>query len=501
MRFKEAGAATLALAYRLRRLLFGLLSILFGLLIGYSAMLSRAMLEATSSAFLIGLFALIAIQYPIAALLAWLFLNTFIDSWVEIELGAGIPDLSFGRVAVASMLASLLMRVSTGRIKLVRLNITDLFAVATPVAIALAAPLSTDPIHTLQAAISFYFVPLAAFLLTKQLVRDQEKFNWLLGVIAFFGAFAGAYAIYEALTGNILFLEKGQQISRMVRGQTNMRLIVGLVGETGAMGRLLATTLLVTTYIIMESKNVHFKPFWVMGALFQFGGLLATFSRTPLLTFIFGLFILQFTYPALRRILAALLIVVAVTLGTNWQTIQQTEVAQDRLSGIESANGRTTRWEAGMLMWRDRPLRGWGFGQFESMSGRYRTDGRTANMLAVENDYILLLVSTGLLGFLPYVLFLLTPFVDSIRLFRRRKQLETEPDAFIHAGTITLYWAIFACFVLSSFTAVNAQVVSRLIPFALMGGIIGTHQPLLAQAARRTVRAHATSTFAPAPRG
>jgi O-antigen ligase len=115
--------------------------------------------------------------------------------------------------------------------------------------------------------------------------------------------------------------------------------------------------------------------------------------------------------------------------------------------------------------------------------------------LAIENDYLLVLVSAGLIGFLPYLIFLLTPFLDSIRLFRRRHQLAI--DGFIKPGTIALYWAVFACFALGSFTAVNSQVVSRLIPFALMGGIIGTHQPLLARMRRRQPGAQPVPTLAP----
>jgi O-antigen ligase len=505
---KQFTGGILDLLFRARKLIFALIGMGMGYLIGSSAIGSRELHELVLSVCIIGLFMLIAFQYPFAAFLSWLFLNTFIDSWVEIPLGKGIPDLSFGRLAVGLLFTSLLMRVSTRRLGLVPLSSTDFFAFLVPLGIALAAPLSVSPITTVQTAISFYLMPLAAFLLAKQLIRKEVHLDWCLGIIALFGTFAGAYALYETLTGNVLFLAKGAEVGRVLRGDTGVRLIVGLVGETGAMGRLLATTLFVTIYIIMEDKNAYFKPLWLMGALLQFGGLLATFSRTPLLAFILGLFILQFSYPALRKVLVVLVLVVAATVGMNWQQIQRTQVAQDRLSGLDSANGRTMRWEAGIRMWEARPIRGWGFGQYELMSGRFRTDGRRANIHAVENDFLNILVSTGLIGFAPYLLFLLTGFWSSLRLFFRRKQLAV--DGFIRPGTLALYWAIFACFMLGSFTAVNAQVVSRLIPFALIGAIIGTHQPMLARrlgnqfptartAVQTTAHTTARTTVAPLP--
>jgi hypothetical protein len=309
------------------KLLFAFFAIFLGFLISWAAIHSQESVESLLSVLMMALFMLIALYHPLGAFLAWLFLNTFIDSWVELELGRGIPDISFGRFAAFALMVSLFMRVSTGRMRLIPLSATDLFALCTPFAIALSAPQSVQPVATVQTALSMYFIPLIAYFLAKQLVRKQEHLHWLLAVVAIFGAIAGAHALYEGLTGNTLFLAKGQVIDRLHRGNTNLRLIEGLVGETGAMGRILAITLLVTLYMSVESKNSYFKPYWLVGALLQFGGLIITYSRTPILTFLAGLLILQFVYPSLRKFLIVLAIVVAATLAVNWQQIQRTDAA------------------------------------------------------------------------------------------------------------------------------------------------------------------------------
>ncbi|MCC6454715.1 MAG: O-antigen ligase family protein [Caldilineaceae bacterium] len=490
----------LKIAYAYRKVLFACLAIAIGLLIGVTAERPRESLELLSSIFVVGLFILIALYHPLGGFLTWVFMTTFIDTWVKVPMGAGIPDLSFGRVAVFALSVSLLMRVATRTIHLVPLSSTDLFALVIPLAISLSAPLAVDPVATIQTAISMYLVPLAGFMLAKQFIRSEDHLHWLLGVIAFFGVVAGAHAIYEALTGHVIFMAKDQVISRVTRGDTNLRLIVGLIGETGAMGRTLAITLLVTLYYIVENKNSYFKPFWVVGAFVQFGGLAVTLSRTPLLAFLLGMFILQFSYPALRRVLIILTLIVAVTLGLTWERVQQTEAAQDRLSGVQDANGRTSRWQAGFNMWLERPIRGWGTGRYEEWSGRFRADGSRQNIDAIENDYLRILVGAGLIGFLPYAFFLLTILISSIRLFFRRKVLE--PEMFIHTGTIALCWALMGCFLLSSFTAVNSQAITRLLPFVLFGAIVGSHQPLLARESNRqwSLSARAASLIAPAPR-
>jgi O-antigen ligase len=490
----------LEIAYNYRKLLFAALAIALGLLIGVTAERPRESLELLSSVFVVGLFMLIALHHPLGGFLLWIFLTTFIDSWVEIPLGTGIPDLSFGRVAVFALSVSLLMRVTTRTIQLVPLSSTDLFALVIPLAISLSAPLAVDPIGTIQTAITMYMIPLAGFILAKQFIRRDDHLHWLLATIALFGVVAGAHAIYEVLTGHVIFMAKDQVISRVTRGDTNLRLIVGLIGETGAMGRTLAITLLATLYYIVENKNIYFKPFWVVGAFLQFGGLAATLSRTPLLALLVGMFILQFFYPTLRRVLIVLTLIVAVTLAVTWEQVQSTEAAQDRLSGVQDANGRTSRWQTGFNMWLERPIRGWGSGRFEEWSGLYRADGSRRNIDAVENDYLRILVGAGLIGFLPYALFLLTALVSSIRLFFRRKRLE--PEMFIRPGTIALFWAVMSCFLLSSFTAVNSQAITRLLPFVLFGAIVGSHQVLLARQSDRqwSLSATAASIIAPAPR-
>src|SRR5690606_27956274 len=158
--------------------------------------------------------------------------------------------------------------------------------------------------------------------------------------------------------------------------------------------------------------------------------------------------------PTLRRLLIILTIVVAAGLAVNWERIQRAEAAQDRIDGVSDYNDRTGRWEAGLNMWLEQPIIGWGMGRYAEWSGRYRADGSRQNIDAVENDFLLILVGAGLIGFTPYALFLFTAMTSSIHLFFRRKTLES--DGFIHRGTIALFWGIMFCFVVGSLFAINA---------------------------------------------
>lgn len=466
----------------LRKPLLALLAVALGGGIGLLTVGYGDMVQVTTSLLVIILIGLLTLSIPLYGFLGWLFGAALLDSWVELPLGAGLPDLSFNRFAILFLALTLLLPVVTGRRRLSHIGLTDLCILLTPLGFALAARLSAQPVTVVQTALSLYLIPASAYFFAKHLIRDRASLHQMFWVIAAFGIFAGAYALYESLTGHVLFLAKEQEVRRLYRGESNLRLIVGLVGSTGGMGRVLTTTLLVTIYLLLESRHGLLKPWLLGGALLQFGGLLVTFSRTPLLALLVGLLLLQFVYPRLRLVLILGSLFVALNFAVNWQQIQATEVAQNRLNGESDYIDRTARWTAGVNMWLERPLFGWGVGHFATLSGQYRADASSRNFDAVENDFLYLLVSAGLAGFLPYALFLLTPFAKSLLLFGR--SYSRAWFSFIQSRTVVLYWAIFLCFLIGSFTARNVEPIVTLLPFALTGAIIGSQEVFLVQ--RRT---------------
>jgi O-antigen ligase len=467
----------------IRKPLLAMLAIALGGGIGLLAVGDGETIQVTTSLLVIILFGLLTLSAPLYGFLVWLFGAAMLDSWVELPLGVGLPDLSFNRFTVLFLALTLLLPVVTGRTRLPHMGLTDLCILLGAIGFALAARLSPQPVAVVQTALSLYLIPASAYFFAKHLIHDRDSLHQMFWVIVTFGAFAGACALYEGITGTILFPLKEQAGQRLYRGETNLRLILGVVGSTGGMARVLAITLLVTLYLIMESRHPLLKPWLLVGALFQFGGLLITFSRTPLLALLAALALLQWVYPRLRLLLLVGGLFVALFFAVNWQQIQATEVAQDRFTGVADYQDRSTRWQAGVNMWLERPLWGWGVGHFAAFSGQFRTDSVERNFDAVENDFLYVLVSAGLVGFLPYATFLLAPFWKSIGLFRQTRYWTW--IGFIQSHTVVLYWAILLCFLIGSLTARNVQPIVKLLPFALFGAIIGSQEGLLARRVHR----------------
>jgi O-antigen ligase len=435
----------------------------------------------------IALFAIVMRQ-PLNGLLIWVFFLPFLESYINIPMGKGIPDLSFSRFLIAFMSIAILAKGAAGKFRLSKISLTDVFVVLATAGLIMTASQSIDPRPTgvVQMTLSWHFSPMASYFFAKNLVRSKRDLKRLLWVIALLGALSGLYAIYELTTGNVLFLSKGRTAEDydLYRG-SSIRMIRGIWGATGSMGRAVALTIPITFYLWIEApKGQPSRLILLLMLGFEAAGLLIAMSRTPWYSTMIALFIMQFFYPKFRKVFLILLCVAAVLLWATWDQVAESQVAERVNDKVSTLEGRSTRWETGLNMWWARPLRGWGYGRYAQESGRFRTDGIRKNIIAVENDYLHMLVAAGVLAFVPYLVFLIAPLVQSIRLFFLTRspewaELTRRGAVFIQSDTIAVYWAVLTIFAMCAYTALVTSSGIKMIPFSVAGAVIGSHEHLL----------------------
>lgn len=463
---------------KIRLVLIGLSAIGLGVLYGY-LIDSAETGELIISIVVVIILMVIIVNNPLNGLLIWLFFTAFVETWINIPMGAGIPDMEFSRFIVAFLSIFMLAQAAIGRFRFARIGLVDVYIIATTLGIMMCAPLSVHPKDTLQLAISMHFVPLSLYFFAKNLVQDKEDLDKLFLVITLFGFVAASYMIYEQTTGNILFLAKGEALS-LAEAHARMygfglRVVQGLVGSGANFGRVLVSTLPITFYLFFEGKSVTRKILLVGMIIVQAYGMFLTYNRTSWYSLLISLSILQFFYPQFRKAYLVIVLMGAMTLWATWDQVTDSTVVTQRInSKVSTLEGREERWRAGYNMWQAKPIRGWGFDRFQTESGRFRTDGSHYNITAIENDYLHLLVASGLMGFLPYVLFLLTPLFTSLRLFFRARA----PDwsGFVKPEAIAIYWAIILSFAIGSYSQIQTQQIVKMIPFAVAGAVVGTHE-------------------------
>ena len=463
--------------FKFRKLLFGLVAIGLGILLGNlsGASFDSAVMIVSMLVILIHFF--IIARKPLNGFLVLLLFMPFFEQYVEIDMGAGIPDLSFSRFAIGFLLVFMLMKAAVGEFKFAQpVGIADVCIILTINGIGISAPLAEEPPKIFQQLISWHFTPLIMYFLARNLIQNREDLHKLFWVLVIFSLAAAFYAIYEHSTGHVLFIGKVKSADELRTSYTdNLYLIRGLLGRAGNFGRVFLSTIPLAFYLFFEDKSAGRKLFLIGILAVLFYATFLTYNRTVWYALMIGLFILQFFYPQFRKLFYGMVFVAVIVLALTWDQVNESAVVEERINSENSTlDVREARWNAAFNMWKEKPLRGWGFDRFGDESGRFRTDGGRENLVAVENDYLDIMVGSGLIGFLPYLAFLLAPFVSSIPLFFKARAPNWA--GFVKPETIAVYWAVIICFAIGSYTQVQNEAMVKIIPFAIAGAIVGTHQ-------------------------
>ena len=480
------GSINLALArvgglfFRIRRAWIVILVIGLGIAFAHLLSLSRDSATVTLALVFFLALMLLVMKQPLTGLLALMVLTPFVETSVKIPLGAGIPDLSLTRFVVGFMGVAMLARAAVGEFKFRRPDLVDGCVVLATIGIMLAAPKADSPVGLMQEAISRFFVPLSMYFFARNLVRSREDLLKLFWAIAIFGLLVGLYAIYEYTTGNILFLGESKVASQLNTSYSaSLRLLRGLTGSPN-IGRMLGAAIPVTFYLFFTTRSPRWKLLLIGALVVQFYGTFLTFNRGAWYSLLISLSIIQFFYPQFRRLYLVIVLVAGLTLWATWDQVNESTVVEERVNkDSDSFNGREPRWQAGLNMWKEKPIWGWGPDAFRREAYRFRDDGirKNFNNGAIENDYLDVMVTSGLVGFLPYLIFLIIPLIGSVFLFFKARAPGWR--GFIDSDIVTIYWSVIFAFILGSYTQTQIQLMVKIIPFALTGAIVGSHLHLL----------------------
>ena len=451
------------------------------LLVGAGAMSAFLPWFTVCIALFLGAFLLVTWR-PLLGLMALIVLQPFLDRVVEIPLGRGLPDLSFGRLTLAFLVIAILGRDALDRTKRISFGAMEACILLVPLGILLAAPLSIMPWSVVQISLDSFLVPLLMYFVAKNTVEDSADLTRFFGAVMIFGLLATGYMVFELSTGIILFLEEGvdpESLSRVYsRTFSSLWLVRGLLANSASFGRVFVTTIPVTIYLYFRQTDRARRWLLLSAVLFQCFGLFLSLNRSCWVAFVFGVAVLQFAFPRLR--VWALMVValgLVFLIPYRQQAMDSNLVRQRLLYNLDTLNARLPRWVAGFEMWKAEPWRGWGFGQFPLHSGHFRRDGGTGNLEGTENDFLLILVGAGLVGFLPYLVSLLAPGFWTLRLLPPSRAPDWQ--GFVGFREFSVYWAVLASLLLTSMTVIQTQPVVRGLVYAVAGAVVGTHEKWL----------------------
>jgi O-antigen ligase len=406
---------------------------------------------------------------PLQGFLIWLVGHPFTAISVNIELGQGIPDLSLARLCTGFLLTLMLAQVAIGRRRvhgITRVEITFLLFVI-GFGASMAGVLAGS--RMFQFLFDMWVMPLIAYFAAKNLVTDRRKLHTTLNVLLIVGVYSALYELYELQTSNVLFTT-GEIGTQFYRG-TSLRIVRGLYGTTLVFGLLFNWLLPIAVYYFLKAPTRGRKWLYGLAIGLMLVGDLFTYKRTTWVALVVSFLVMQWFSPRLRKFFVALVLLVTVVLAFTWSSVGQSELVTERAADEEewsSFNGRIERWSAGLDLWLQKPLFGHGFRMYDKLAER----------IHVENDYLNILVSSGLAGFAPYMAFYLFVLGDSIKVYR---QIGTNEELFVDRDMYVAFWGSYSTYFVTAMASSgnDSHTMANVVFFTIIGAIVGSQVPRL----------------------
>jgi len=429
---------------------FGILAILFGIWLGVTA----ASPDWGRATFVTGTAMLLLIirLNPLLGLLTWLVVSPFGPYiGLSIELGAGIPNLSFVRIGGIVLTLLLLGQIAVGRRRLVPLRPSDAMILLFCGTFLLSTPRSVwGTSAAAQRVFDAFILPFAGYFIARQLVADRTALRRVVVAVGVISFYLAVLTIREQLTGEALFA-----VTPFTQYTKHLRRVIGLLANPAYIGFTLGMTL---PFLIWQAT--HTRERLVRALLLAVIGLalvgdFLAYSRAGWLAALLVLFTMAPFYRGLRRVMAmALLGIVAFAL-INWQRILTSPVVTERLTAEAPILGRLQTLQIALDLWRSDWLFGIGYANFGPISIQrgYWPDLHHFWIPTPHNSFISIGAEAGLITLVPYVLIFVLMFAESVRLYRICRRRGLEPERLLMVG----FWGLLLAYVAPTGTFDNSM--------------------------------------------
>ncbi|NLE75862.1 MAG: O-antigen ligase family protein [Chloroflexi bacterium] len=416
----------------------------------------------------IGLCVVIVMFSPLAALLGWLVVSPYAPFFgLNIHLGAGVPDLSLDRMAVAAMLALMAGQVVLGRRRLAPFTRTDALILVFCLGYGVSGIVSTlGWVTAYQALFDAVYTPILVYFIAKNLVRSRRDLYMVIGALAIIGAYLAVLTIREQTTGEVLFALQG----RSVYYTEHIRRVAGLLGNPAFTDVIIAMTLPLLLVAVSRIRSLPLRLLgWALAGMLAVG-VYMTFVRAGWVALALGMLVLAVLWPRFRLPFALLLVVGAGLAYLNWEAITSSYVYTERLTFTKSIDYRSMGMDLAIRVFQRYPILGVGFANFGSIAAsEFGWHPERWVAPSPHNSYLYIAVSGGLLALAPYLLMFLSIVWDGWRVYWRGRR-----DVTVDRPMAAAFLAAMAAYLAPIFTMeIEASKLTNLLFYLIVGGMLG----------------------------
>lgn len=362
-----------------------------------------------------------------------LFVFTFLVYFRPYELFPSLAWLSRSALVVAALTLAAFIPTQLGLENRISARLREVkLAVALLLTGLLSIPLALDATRAFQSSVEFFKV-IVMFIVMVNVVRTEKRLQWLIFLVLFVSCVLSLAALNDYAHGNLAM--EGRRIAG---------LIGGLFSNPNDLALHLVTMIPISLALFLGSRGALKKSLYLICSLLLMIGMVATFSRGGFIGFVCVIAFLTWKVARRNRLifgaLALALIMMALALAPGAYRSRLATASDD------SALARTDELKRSILVAARHPLFGVGMDNYILYSNTNK---------ATHNAYTQVAADMGLVAFVLYVWFLVSPFNRLRRIEAATRTNKRQPPVYYLA--IGLQASLFGYMVVSFFASVAYQ--------------------------------------------
>jgi O-antigen ligase len=286
-----------------------------------------------------------------------------------------------------------------------------------------------------------YLIPFMYFFLAKNMIQERHL-QWILRLYVAVGVFIGLVAALQHFTGIQWFTPTRYRAIHEGRA-------VGTLTSAPHFGQVMSVCLISAAAFVVGSKRKLAQYAAAVAVAIMVGGIALSKTRAVYLALLAAIAAMGNLIPKTRRAILVGALTGITALIAAWPVISQSDFVRTRLMDPVPVYNRVALWATAANMVLHKPIAGFGFGQRtfrEERDNYFVSVGKIPaeygySLGATHNEYLHILVTTGLAGFVPYVIILVLLWRRGMRSYRQRDgnwPWETE-IAFVAVASLATY--------------------------------------------------------------
>jgi O-antigen ligase len=377
------------------------------------------------------LFVAFAIAFPRPALIVWVLLAPVANVYATVNLPGGVPDITFGRVAITVVSIALLMRTMFRGARLAPFGAVELAMLVLLAVMAFDVVRSGNPTSDALQDFDERVTPILLFLAARNVFgrfSDVKRALWALVFVGCYLAVHGGYqwATHGGITSTGSFVEIVKvDEQRVNESHLNQGRAVGPFSNGTEFGSVTAMAFATALFIALYQTRGLQRAIPIATLPLIGAAVIVSSTRSAWLGAYLGVVLMAWLDRRRRAVLLASIAAITIVGGATAVLLLPADSAlEERAASLEPIRARLIMYNIGVRIAARRPLTGYGRGAPSRIAARrelYAMGTPDAELAAGQfhNIFMMTLVEWGVVALVAFVAILTLIVRGAIELRRR----------------------------------------------------------------------------------